>query len=150
MHSLFDSDIPLVYRTFFLVVEPLSALAGAYYAYFAPSTYRAAARPDAAGAVALYQLANLYLLFCLNEHCVLSATQDRRVWRALLFGLLVADFGHLMSVWSLGAGWYWRVWDWNAMHFGGIGFVYAGATMRICYLLGLGLSDAQDGRRKVQ
>lgn len=149
MHSLFATTIPLFYRVFFLVVEPVSALVGAYYAYVQPTAYLdlltpgAAKAPDAAGAVALYQLANLYLLFALNEHCVLASTQDARVWRALLVGLLVADFGHLLTVWSLGPPWYWRVWAWNAMHWGGIGFVYAGATTRMCYLSGVGLRTAK-------
>lgn len=45
-----------------------------------------------------------------------------------MFGLLVADLGHLYSVKSLGLGIYFRAWGWNAMHWGNVGFVYIGAS----------------------
>lgn len=47
--------------------------------------------------LALAQLANLYLLFALNEGLVLRCTRNRAVWRTLLFGLLLADLGHLWT-----------------------------------------------------
>ena len=56
-----------------------------------------------------------------------------------MFGLLVADFGHLYSVWGLGTGLYWKVHLWSAMDWGNIGFVYAGALTRITFLCGLGV-----------
>ena len=40
--------------------------------------------------IVLSQLANLYLLFALNEALVLRATGDLRVWQTVLFVLLVA------------------------------------------------------------
>ena len=100
------STIPLLYRLFFLYIEPVSALVGAYFAYFQPQTYlhlltpnhSVAASTAPAHLVALYQLANLYLLFALNEHLVLSSTRARRTWRRLLLALLVADLGHLASM----------------------------------------------------
>lgn len=120
--------IPLAYRLFFLYIEPVSALVGAYYAYFAPATYlslttfpsSSTSSPvptpvDLATLTALRQLANLYLLFAFNEALVLRSTSNIAVWRTLLFGLLVADLGHLWSV----SGFGWRVytdfWAWNEM-----------------------------------
>ena len=147
---------PLPYRLFFLYLEPISAILGAYFAHVQPSTYlqltHAASAPgeDATLAlstkVVLSQLANLYFLFAVNEGLVLRATRDIRVWRVLLFGLLVADVGHLYSVYPLGIDKYWRFWVWNIMDWGNIAFVYAGAAMRISFLLGLGLPE----RRKVK
>jgi len=144
--------LPRIYSLFFLFLEPLSALAGAYYAHFHPSTYltlTASQIPSISSpqpfplplstTIALSQLANLYLLFTLNEALVLRSTSDFRVWRTLLFGLLLADFGHLWSVRGLGWGVYWRVWEWNEMAWGSVGFVYVGATMRMCFLGGVGM-----------
>jgi hypothetical protein len=146
---------PLPYRLFFLYLEPISTILGAYYAHVQPSTYlqlthsASALGEDAAlplsTNVVLSQLANLYFLFALNEGLVLRATRDIRVWRALLFGLLVADFGHLYSVYPLGIDKSWRFWIWNAMDWGNIGFVYAGAAMRISFLLGFGLPERRGG-----
>jgi len=147
---------PLLYRLFFLYLEPISTILGAYLAHVQPSTYlqlthAASAHGEDATLplstkVVLSQLANLYFLFALNEGLVLRATRDIRVWRVLLFGLLVADFGHLYSVYPLGIDKYWRFWMWNIMDWGSIAFVYAGAAMRISFLLGLGLPE----RRKVK
>ena len=150
-------SIPLLYRLFFLYIEPVSAILGAYYAGGKPSEYLAylTSDPAAASAVAtqapptatlvsLYQLSNLYLLFALNEHLVLSSTRSRRTWRRLLFCLLVADLGHLATMVpsALEKGWaavFLRFWAWNAMEWGSVGFVYAGASMRTSFLLGVGL-----------
>nr|GAT56048.1 predicted protein [Mycena chlorophos] len=153
MTTTTPSSIPLLYRLFFLYIEPVSALAGAYYAAFQPDAYiRDLSLPEARPALAtplstqstmvLLQLANLYLLFALNEHLVLSSTTSVKTWKRLLFGLLVADFGHLVSMAPLGMDVFWRVGDWNAMCWGSVGFVYAGASMRMAFLAGIGLEES--------
>ena len=150
------SAIPLVYRLFFLYVEPLSAIAGSCYAGGRPAYYlsdltaspTAAAltrtiTPPTATLISMYQLSNLYLLFALNEALVLRSTASVRTWRVLLFCLLVADLGHLSTMipLALEKGWaevFGRFWTWDAMMWGSVGFVYAGASMRTAFLLGLG------------
>lgn len=143
--------LPLLYTLFFLYIEPFSTLVGAYYAHFRPEEYMHMTLPSAQTLhprepVILTQLANLYLLFALNEALVLRATDSRKVWSAFLFGMLVADCGHVFSIkdvavlegnWSV----YWEFWRWNAMYWGNLGFVYVGATMRTCFLLGVGLPN---------
>ncbi|KAJ6614115.1 hypothetical protein B0H10DRAFT_175773 [Mycena sp. CBHHK59/15] len=147
------SSIPFIYKLFFLYIEPVSALAGAFYAAFWPVEYvRDLSIPGSAfkptlttqNNMVLLQLANLYLLFALNEHLVLSSTESLVTWRRLLFGLLVADFGHLYSMAPLGADVFWRVGDWNAMVWGSVGFVYIGASMLMSFLAGLGLSAEKE------
>ena len=103
--------------------------------------------------MSLYQLSNLYLLFALNEYLVLSSTSSLRTWRRLLFCLLIADFGHLATMIPLAQekGWasvFWRVWEWNAMEWGSVGFVYVGALSRICFLLGVGVHGQQEVKEK--
>lgn len=133
----------------------MSALAGAAAAGLAPQfylreTHAAPAASSVAQTVVLRQLANLYvralplrrfsalravqLYFALVEALVLRSTNDRRVWRTLLLCLLIADVGHLWSCAPLAL--FTDVGAWNAMAWGNIGFVYAGATMRLSYLLG--------------
>lgn len=158
------AGIPLIYRLFFLVIEPISALVGAYYAAGRPAEYLAyltsapastADTPPTPTLSALYQLANLYLLFALNEHLVLSSTTDRRTWRRLLTGLLIADFGHLATMVPLArekgfARVFLECANWTAMEWGSVGFVYAGAAMRMSFLAGLGLGreNGENGRQK--
>ncbi|KAF9542946.1 hypothetical protein CPC08DRAFT_716844 [Agrocybe pediades] len=149
--------IPFPYRLFFLYIEPVSALAGAYYAAFRPqdylndlsfgSTSPMQTLPPTQTTMALLQLANLYLLFALNEHFVLSSTNSMKTWRRLLAGLLIADFGHLITMAPLGYDIFWRVWDWNAMAWGSVGFVYMGASMRMCFLAGVGLGNESEKKK---
>lgn len=151
------------YRLFFLYIEPISALLGAYYAAFKPNEYLRDLSlnvvPSSSSAASssplttqtnmvLLQLANLYLLFALNEHFVLSSTSSLVTWRRLLMGLLIADFGHLVTMAPLGSEVFWSVWNWNAMVWGSVGFVYMGATMRLCFLSGIGLANATESRRQ--
>jgi hypothetical protein len=148
----------MFYRLFFLVIEPISALAGAYMAYFHPTNYLTLTTPlspspndlPLSTSIVLVQLANLYLLFALNEALVLRSTSDITVWKTVLFGLLVADLGHLYSVKGLGLGGYWRVWEWNAMAWGNVGFVYAGALMRISFLSNVGFGGGRRGISKMR
>lgn len=145
-----DFMLPKAYSLFFLIIEPISALVGAFYTCFKPLDYlqltHAASAPYSTSSiplstnVVLTQLGNLYLLFALNEALVLRSTSDLRVWKTVLFGLLLADFGHLYSVSALGSDVYWKVTTWNAMDWGNVGFVYAGATMRMAFLCGVGLN----------
>ena len=160
-HFSNDMGIPFFpYKLFFLYIEPISAIGGAIYAGFLPKTYLQdlmftnSVTPfshqttlTSPVLMTLYQLSNLYLLFALNEHLVLSSTDDVKIWKRLLFGLLVADFGHLLTLAPLGTDVYWKVWDWNAMMWGSVGFVYLGATTRLSFLLGLGLDTAATSRK---
>ncbi|KAF8831983.1 hypothetical protein F5879DRAFT_210730 [Lentinula edodes] len=142
------------YTVFFLYIEPISALAGAYFAALKPQNYLddlilsdgSIVKPTTPVVttqmnMVLLQLANLYLLFALNEHLVLSSTTSIKTWKRMLFCLLVADCGHLLSMAPLGMDVFWKVWEWNALVWGSVGFVYLGASMRISFLCGLGLSS---------
>ncbi|EME88154.1 uncharacterized protein MYCFIDRAFT_26449 [Pseudocercospora fijiensis CIRAD86] len=139
--------IPWPYRLFFLYIEPISTLVGAYFAHFQQAyymhhTYSTDTHLLAVStreSIVLSQLANLYLAFTLNEALVLRATNNRRVWNTLLLVLLLADFGHLYSVKAAGLHLYTAVTQWNAMYWGNLGFVYIGALHRTCFLLGIGL-----------
>lgn len=144
-------QLPLIYRLFFLWIEPVATAVGAYYAQFQQQEYlqltMASAGTTILGtstreSIVLTQLANMYFVFALNEALVLRATQSRDVWRVLLLGLLIADFGHLYSVHLMGIEVYWRFWEWNSIYWGNLGFVYVGATLRTCFLAGLGLDKS--------
>lgn len=155
------------YKLFFLYIEPISALLGFYYAFFEQPLYlkllsspfqlseyeiQAIIPTPTHTNIALTQLANLYLLFALNEHLVLSNSSSMTTWRTLLFGLLVADFGHLVSMLPLGVDAFapWKMLEWNAMTWGSVGFVYMGASMRMAFLAGLGIKKEESGEGRVK
>lgn len=146
-----------IYRAFFLFIEPVSALVGAYYSFYEQKTYlqltHASSAPEAiiplSTRIILAQLSNLYLFFAINEALVLRSTTDLTVWRAVLFALLLADFGHLYSVSALGSRIYWDFFSWNAIDWGNVGFVYVGVVMRLSFLLGVGAPHRISTREKV-
>ena len=151
---------PVVYTTFFLWIEPVATLVGAFYAWFRPLEYlhltHAASTPEkllglpVSTNVALRQLGNLYLAFALNEALVLRATSDIKVWRALLLGLLIADFGHLYSCYPLGVQAYYDFPNWNSIAYGNYFFVYCGAAFRTCFLLGVGMGGPRKAKAKAR
>lgn len=147
------SQFPIPYRLFFLYIEPVSALVGAFFAHFRQDEYllltHAASAPDpghipTGTSIVLSQLANLYLLFTLNEALVLRSTTDPRVWKTVLFGLLIADLGHL---WTVRQSIYlpWNFARWNAIDWGNIPFVYLGASMRAAFISGVGMGGLGAG-----
>ena len=150
--------IPRIYKAFFLYIEPISTIVGAYYAFFQQQTYldqtHSLSAPitgiPVSTSIVLGQLSNLYLLFALNEALVLRATSDLRVWRTMLLCLLIADVGHLYSVKPLRLQIYWNIMEWNAIDWGNIGFVYAGASTRVAFLLGFGFSPLSSPSRRRQ
>ena len=81
-------------------------------------------------------------------NCGRAATNDVRVWKRVLFCLLLADFGHLYTVRELGPQIYWSVSEWNAIDWGNIPFVYLGASMRIAFLFGFGLGVKSKDEKK--
>jgi len=151
-------QIPLYYLAFFWWIEPVATLVGAYYAWLEPGAYlqlqHAASSPAPSGVplgtnVVLRQLGNMYFVFAFNEAFVLRATKDLRVWRVFLLGLLIADFGHLYSCWPLGLKSYYDVYNWNAIDYGNYLFVVIGATTRIMFISGFGITaDTKSVRAK--
>jgi len=98
----------------------------------------------------LSQLANLYLFFAINEALVLRSTSDLRVWKTVLFCLLIGDLGHLYTVRGLGPDIYWSFAKWNAIDWGNIPFVYLGATLRLAFLANVGLGKGRRLTKKTQ
>lgn len=152
--------IPLPYKVFFLWIEPVATLAGAVAAWLYPLYYlnetHAASTPQKllglpiSTQVALGQLGNMYLAFALNEALVLRATNDLKVWRALLLGLLIADFGHLFACYPLGIHAYYDVPNWKPIAYGNYLFVYFGATFRTCFLLSVGMGGPTKAKARVR
>jgi hypothetical protein len=139
------SPIPNFYRLVFLYIEPVSTLLGAIHAHYLQPKYlsltHATSCPDViplGTSIVLSQLANLYLLLCINEALVLRATKDLKVWRTFILGLLIADLGHLYSVRLVGSWVYYEFWNWNAIDWGNVPFVYWLAVVRCFFLAGVG------------
>ncbi|KAF3915057.1 hypothetical protein ABW21_db0204519 [Orbilia brochopaga] len=130
----------LIYRLVFFYIEPLLALSGAYLTYFDPQTYLFKLLPDAADPItpstqlALTNLAAMYAHFAIVEALLLRVTDDRRVWRVAIVGMVVSDVLHLMAIYKGRGEVAWRFgrredWEVFATSYGPLG-------LRLAFLAG--------------
>lgn len=144
-------SLPLLYHIWFLYLEPIFALNGAYLAYFQPSTYLhmtsfqslSSSYPTAPPSTihVSIHVAALYLFFTLAEALVLRVTNDRKVWKALLLSMLGSDLVYVVGLWkaSGGSGEWVRPWMWDGVGWGNYGTTWWALGMRLAFLGGVGL-----------
>jgi hypothetical protein len=103
------------YTLYFLYLDPLFAIFGTLLIIFNPVKFLTSTSPlplASSISIALSQptiapiiqllltnIAALYLLLAVNEALVLRASNEIKVWKAVLVSLVVADVGHLYAVW---------------------------------------------------
>jgi hypothetical protein len=147
------AQIPLAYRLLLLYIEPIAAFNGFILAHFFPQFYLSGMAPlslpsDYAPSTQIIysQLASCYFLFAWNEAVVLRCTNDLRVWKAVVLGILICDVFHLYGTGvALGEGFWtplrWRPEDWvNLLMLVGPG------SMRVGFLAGVGFGGREEGK----
>ncbi|OAX81030.1 hypothetical protein ACJ72_04632 [Emergomyces africanus] len=146
------ANIPFMYRLWFEYVEPLTALSGAYLAYFCPATYlrmtnapgslagTIPAIPPELATFVLKQLAAGFVFSGLAEAFVLHLTNDLRVYKALVFTMLAGDIVYLSSLRGMGgSAWYWvQPWLWDSIGWGNFGIAWIGFVLRALFLYEVG------------
>lgn len=144
MTAIKISSLPLVYRVLFLYFEPMGALLGSLLLHFSPQKFLTTMRPDlvydAMHQVVYDMLAATYVLFAFNEAVILRLTNDLRIWKALLCGILLCDAIHLYgSCSALGNSVFWNplLWRWeDAVN---LGSLWLQGAIRVAFIYGLGL-----------
>ncbi|KAF1838603.1 hypothetical protein BDW02DRAFT_564705 [Decorospora gaudefroyi] len=111
-------NTPFVYVLWHLYLEPLCALAGVYQLHFMPRLYfsfmPSTSIYSSASQITYDQLASCYLFFAFIEGVLLRVVDDERIWRWIVFGLLLSDLGHCYAAWSemgtegILSAWAWR------------------------------------------
>lgn len=147
--------IALIYRIYFLYIEPLAALGGTYLCYFNPDrflsgtmplpAYKAVTQaPDFAISpilqMMLTNIGSLYILFAINEGVVLRLTKERNVWLAIIFSMVMTDTGHLYAAYAIDPERIFQILLWNMDEWINYGTLTGGLTMRILFLIGIGRS----------
>ncbi|KAH6989096.1 hypothetical protein BKA56DRAFT_629014 [Ilyonectria sp. MPI-CAGE-AT-0026] len=137
-------NIPFAYRALFLYFEPFAALGGSVLLHFFPTIFlntmslTAKYAPD--NQVIYEQLAATYVLFAFNEAVVLRITNDIRVWRGILMGILLCDAIHLYGSWAaLGSAVFWDPRTWRPEDWVNLGSLWGQAFVRLAFLAGVGI-----------
>jgi hypothetical protein len=138
--------IPFIYRLWHLWLEPPIALSGVYHLHWAPEQYFAympqTARYSPASQIVYNQLAASYLFFAVVEGLVLRSTYDLRVWRAVVFALLLCDAGHLYVAWlEMGTRGFLCAWLWRSHDAATMTSLILPFVLRIAFLSNAGFAQ---------
>lgn len=149
-----DPYIPFAYRGLLLYLEPFFAFNGSMLCLFAPdvflNTYSPTLRYSPDSQIIYDQLAATYLLFAFNQLVVLRITNDLRVWKAIVAGILVCDTVHLwaglkvMGIELFMSPWMWRLEDWIAML-----TLLIPVSMRVAFLSEVGIKRNDGGYKEL-
>ncbi|KAE9367324.1 hypothetical protein N431DRAFT_428733 [Stipitochalara longipes BDJ] len=153
----FISRIALIYRIWFLYIEPVAALGGTYLSIFEPNRLLAGIMPLPAYLAAsiasptgpavpitpilrmmLINIGALYALFAIIEGVVLRLTKENSVWYAVLAAMLVSDVGHIYAAYEIAPERILQLVSWNSDEWVNYGTLVFGAVLRSAFLLGLG------------
>ncbi|OAA56489.1 hypothetical protein ISF_07557 [Cordyceps fumosorosea ARSEF 2679] len=133
--------LPLLYRFFFLFLEPASALAGAYFCHARPARYLTLLDAPSAAAT----------IYATGRHPAQHprlARLARRPRRAVLGAALLGDLARLHALRALGPRIYYDVAAWNAAAWGNVGWIYVGAMLRVCFLAGVGMGAKVPAKKR--
>ncbi|KAH6629819.1 hypothetical protein C7974DRAFT_311840 [Boeremia exigua] len=145
-------NIPVIYRLWFLWIEPAMALNGARYLWVHPTVYHEYMPITTAwhrdSRIVYDQLASTYILFAFNQAVTLRVVHDVHVWKVLLFGMVLCDAGHLYAVWAevgtreMFSPGNWRLQDWVTW-VTTVGPLF----LRLAFVLGMGLGHSGRGKK---
>jgi hypothetical protein len=145
------SQLPLIYRLWFLYTEPVLAISGAYLVYFRPQEYLKMthfAEPDLAIPASTTHIMNMlvsqFLCFGLMELFVTRSTNDLRVWNTLFCCMIVSDVAWIWAIHGLGgstAYWY-SPWMWDVEGWGNFGSSWIALLYRLAFVSGFGLQGS--------
>jgi hypothetical protein len=147
------AHIPFIYRLCHLWLEPCAALGGTYQLAFAPQLYHTfmpqTAQYSPASQLIYTQLAVMYLFLAAIEAVVLRVTTELRVWKAVLFVVLLSDIGHVYALWmEMGTHVFFTPALWTAKDGVSMLTYLLPAILRIAFMLDVGLPE-DDKSKKV-
>lgn len=141
------SAIALPYRLYFLYIEPVMTLTGAYLCIFQPLDFLARATPLQITEITpltqllITQIACLYIFHGLVEAIVLRLSKDLRVWKALAASILIADVGHLYSLYVAAPEALVNIQGWSSDERINYGILTLGLLLRIGFLVGIRIKN---------
>ena len=96
------------------------------------------------------QLAAAYFCFAIVEALVLRVAVDIRVWRAIVFALLVCDAGHVYAAWvEMGTRRFFLPWLWGLNDTATMLMTLAPFALRVAFLFEVGFHNGTMRRQKV-
>ncbi|KAL5319171.1 hypothetical protein ACEPPN_012220 [Leptodophora sp. 'Broadleaf-Isolate-01'] len=145
------ANIPIFYRIFFLYIDPLICLIGVYTYFFDHATFIESGTPHSISATVAdtQHLSPLeqFLLPALGSYalCIfgiqillLHQFHDVKIWRIVMFSILLTDLGLSYVVYSADPLGFWDVRGWTGGDWTNNGILGAVIAIRTAFLLGIG------------
>jgi hypothetical protein len=149
------AHIPLFYRIFFLYIDPLICLSGIYIFFFDHQLYIENGTPVAISSAKSTALTPFteYLLFALGSYSLFVFTMqilllhgfrnapgglNVRIWRIVMFGILLIDLGLIYCVYNVDPKGFWNVRSWDSGEWTNNGILGLVIVIRSAFLLGIG------------
>lgn len=85
------------------------------------------------------QVAATYTLFAFNEAVLLRTTNDLRVWRTVVIGILICDALHVYASWAALGSVFWTPAAWRWEDWVNLGSLGGQAAVRVAFMAGVGL-----------
>jgi hypothetical protein len=148
-NTISTSRIALLYKIWFLYLEPIFALGGTYLCLFAPNQFLSgtvplpvlSATPIPITPILQMMLTNigaLYALLAVVEGGILRLTREKNVWLGIIAALLASDIGHIYAVYAIAPERIFEVGGWNSEEWINYGMLMFGVVLRAAFLLGIG------------
>jgi hypothetical protein len=141
-----NSHIPLLYRVFFLYIDPLFCLSGIYLCFFDHATYLEMGVPQALTIHSSSPLSS-YLITVLGAWSVsifamqtllLQQYRDVKVWKIFMFAILLTDLGMVYAVYEADPVMALNVSKWGQGEWTNHGILGMVIAVRTAFLLGIG------------
>ncbi|KAH6659263.1 hypothetical protein BKA67DRAFT_9004 [Truncatella angustata] len=148
------SELPFLYRFVFLYFEPAAAFIGSLLLHFDPQQFLTTMSPglkySALHQVVYDNLGATYVLFAFNEAILLRSTNDLRVWKTLLCGILLCDAIHLYASWgALGGDIFWNPLMWRWEDGVNLGSLWLQAFLRVAFIYDVGFPNPRGKSKSV-
>lgn len=146
------AKIPAFYRTFFLYIDPVICLIGIYIFFFDHQAFLESGAPQSITANAKLTPLIDFLLLCSGSYALfvfamqillLHQFKDApdglnlKIWRIVLFGILLIDLGLLVAMYTADPG-IWNVAGWGRGEWSNYSILGVVTVLRTSFLLGVG------------
>ncbi|KAF2428610.1 hypothetical protein EJ08DRAFT_592144, partial [Tothia fuscella] len=83
-----------------------------------------------------------------NQAVVLRLTKERKVWNALIVGMVLSDLGHIYALWEADKLGFFDVSGFRREDWINEGMLVVGLALRVGFLAGVGVECEHDGGGK--
>lgn len=143
------SSINLIYRFYFLYLDPIFALGGTYLIITDPIRFLTGTIPrpldpyipptlSPLTSLLLTNIAALYVYIALSMAIVLRVTSEVKVWTGVIATMVMSDAGHLFALWQASPERMLEVGKWAFDERINVGILALGLGLRLAFLLGIG------------